>query len=189
MRKLALSVAVALSSFCSQSAFAYISIEELHLICKRSSTYQFRHSPETRNKAFYISIKEDKPLIYFEELFLLRTFEKKSDYYSYEIISRDIDFVASKLRLGEFHMLLTKTSHTQAISIDRTTLELTSYDPEDVANGPGICEIVDEKILKSRLSLVRKYLKKKIDAEIVWMDTRNIEKYREHQEKLSKRKF
>ena len=75
------------------------------------------------------------------------------------------------------------------IFIDRTTLELISYDREDVANGSGICEIVDEKILTSRSSLVRKYLKKKIDAEIVWMVTRNIEKYCEHQKKLSKRKF
>ena len=55
MKKLALSVAVALSSFLSQPAFA-VEFEELHFICTRSSTHDFAHSFDTPNKVFFISI-------------------------------------------------------------------------------------------------------------------------------------
>jgi len=187
MRKLALSVAVALSSFFGQPALA-VEFEELYFICKRSNTHDFAHSFDTPNKVYFISINNDQALIYLEEVVSWKF--KEGEQPKFEKIKNATDIAKPKLHVNEFSIKLDETRYSPLIIISRLNLELVSS--ED-GQEPGLCEIVDESVFKKRLDLAREYFENEIDSEIEWYKAEYLanalKKLREYEEKLSKRKF
>ena len=179
MRKLALSVAVALSSFLSKPALA-LEFEEVYLICsdERLVGHNVFEAPK-----FYISIKNN--VAHIRTMF----FEVESYLFKgkHSMLKKvEVPAMRSALGIKEFEISFLETRFTPTFIIDRTSLEVTQKYPRKKL---GDCKLEEENSFQKALNLGRETAMKNLDLFIQQRNAEAKKKYREHQEKLSQRKF
>jgi len=181
MRKLALSVAVALSSFLGQPAFA-VEIEEAYLICNSELPFRIAGEMSQLKGKYFISIKDDVAEVqvgFFEiENYL---FEDKF----YMLKKIELQAMKPFTIYGEFQVTFDSTPQTPTMRIDRTSLKM--FFPDGKKRGD--CEIEEKITFRKALSLTREIHRKEFDSIIQKLNAESKKEFRKRQEKLSQRKF
>jgi hypothetical protein len=185
MRKLALSVAVALSSFLSKPALA-VEFKELYLICNTNKKLVISGKQTERNRVIYIFIENDIAEVNYNFF--------KTEEYLYKkkfLMLKKIELQAMKpmLRIEDFVVHLFSTAHSPQFLLSRIDLIIDEAGVSNSERLVGGCQVSDKTVFRKKRSLTREFHEKEFDSIIQKLNAESKKEYREYQEKLSKRKF